>query len=214
MAASPYFAQYCTFKTADKTSGSYLLSADSLVGDIFDIVFDVVDNRQQAQLQNRFGYIVGYFDQHITHKLLLCQAEGWELHAILSMVIYGQQDSDSFYWGEAAIMCFSPRYSDEFTTFMNGIAKQIRGGRRPVVDLKASTVNNIIENKGNWVIKDREPKFKVTPGNIVVKDHLKFDELLVEQARRKNIGCMIIGWAFIIAVVLLVLYIIRWFLPF
>ncbi len=214
MAASPYFAQYCTFKTADKTSGGYLLSADSLVGDIFDIVFETVNNMQQAQLRNRFGFVVGYFDPRTTHRLLLCQAEGWELHAILSLVLFNEKQEESSYWGEVAIMCFSPRYTNEFTTFMNGIAKEIRNGRRPAIDLKASTVESVIQKKGEWVPKDRETKFQVKPGNVIVKDHLKFDERLVEMARDKNIGCMIIGWAFIFAVIAFVIYVIWSILPF
>lgn len=214
MPSSPYLARYCTFKSKDKTSGGYLLSADSLVGDVFDIVFETVDSMQQAQLRNRFGYTVGYFDHRTTHTLLRCQADGWELHAILSLVLFCQNNEDSYYWGEVALMCFSPRYHDELTRFMNSVAKQIGSGRRPAIDLKPSTVQSIIEKKGDWVIKDREPKFTVAPGNIIVKDHLKLDERFVEMARRKNVGCMIIGWAFIIGLAVLFLYLIRGFFPF
>lgn len=209
MPSSPYFAQYCTFKSMDKTSGGYLLSADSLVGDIFDIVFETVDSKQQAQLRNRFGYVVGYFDSQTTHRLLRYQADKWELHAILSRVLFCSNQEDSYYWGEVAIICFSPRYHNEFTVFMNGLAKQIRGGRRPVVDLKPAMVNDVITKSGRWVPSDRETKFQVKPGNIIVKDHLKIDERLVEMARRKNVGCFIVGWAFIIGLIAVILYLFR-----
>ena len=214
MASSPCFAQYCTFQTADKDSGGYLLSADSLVGDLFDITFKTQDGVQTAFLNNRFGHEVGYFDRNITHKLLLFQADGWELHAILSAVFFSERDGGGYYWGEVALVCFSKRYSQEFTTFMEGISSQIRTSKRPALNLKPQTINNILESGGTWIPKDREPKRTMKEGTVVIKDYLKYDERLIEMARNRNIGCFIIGWAFIFALVAMALYIIWSLLPF
>ena len=208
MAASPYFAQYCTFKTTDKSSGAFLLSADSLIGDDMEIRFEVVDGRQVACLWNRFGHPVGQLDRSITHQLLLCQADGWELHAILSAVLFSEEGNSSYYWGEAAIMCFSKRYAKEFNAFKDGICKLLRSGKRPLITLKKQGIDSVISSGSAWIPKDREPKRKLEEGTIVVKDYLKYDERLVEMARNKNIGCMIIGWLFIFALIALAGYVI------
>ena len=204
MATLPYFARYTTFKTADKESGGYLLSADSLIGDVLSISFEVIDGRQVAILVNRFGHNVGKLDRSDTHELLLRQADGWEIHAILSAVLFSEGEGNGYYWGEVALMAFSKRHSREFNTFMQGICAELRKGRRPSIALKSSGVETVISTNGKWVPKDREPKRSLKAGTVVVKDHLKYDERLVEMARNKNIGCMIIGWAFIFLLVALV----------
>lgn len=214
MAAGPYFAQYCTFKAGDKESGGYLLSADSLVGDRLDIVFELVGGRRTACLYNRFGHKVGYFDQQITHKLLLCQADGWDLHAILSAVLFSESEKGGHYGGEVALICYARRYAQEFDAFMDVVCKQLRGGRRPLISLKQQGIATVLESKGTWIPKDREPKRSLQPGTIVVKDYLKYDERLVEMARNKNIGCMIVGWVFIFALAALALYLIWNIVPF
>lgn len=214
MAASPYFAQYCTFKTTDKSNGAFLLSADSLVGDVLEIRFEVIDGRQTACLWNRFGHPVGQLDRSITHQLLLCQADGWEMHAVLSAVLFTESGKSGYYWGEVAIFCFAKRYSDEFNAYMEGICKLLRNGKRPAVALKKQGVDTVIESKGSWVPKDREPKRRLESGTVVVKDYLKYDERLVELARNRNIGCMIIGWLFIFFLVAIAIYVIWLILPF
>lgn len=214
MAASPYFAQYCTFKTDGREGGGYLLSADSLVGDLFDIVFEQVDGQRTACLHNKFGYRVGRFDQQITHKLLLCQADGWILHAILSAVFFSESKKSGYYWGEVALICYARRYAQEFDAFTDAICKQLRSGKRPLISLKQQDISTVLGSKGTWLPKDREPKRKLEPGTVVVKDYLKYDERLVEMAREKNIGCMVIGWAFIFALAALVFYIVWNIVPF
>lgn len=214
MTASPYFAQYCTFIALSKERGGYLLSADNLVGDMFEITFEMQEGQQVAALFNKFGYKVGFLDGKITHKLLLCKADGWELHAALSAVFFSEHKDGGYYWGEVAVMCFSRRNSESFTLFMEGICKELRKGRRPSINLKPQGVNTVIESKGNWVPKDKEEKRKLPSGTVVVKDMLKYDETLIEMARNKNIGCMIIGWAFIIALIALGIYMIWDFIPF
>ena len=213
MASSPYYAQYCTFKTTDKSGGAFLLSADSLIGDDLEIRFEVEDGRQVAFLWNRFGHLVGKLDRSITHQLLLCQADGWELHAILSAVLFSESENSGFYWGEVAIICFSKRYSDEFNNYLDGIRKLLRSGKRPLITLKKQGVDSVINSNGAWTPKDREPKIKLEPGTIVVKDYLKYDERLVEMARNRNIGCMIIGWLFIFALVALAGYVVWSIIP-
>ena len=178
MAVSPYYAEYCSFKTTDKTSGAHLIGADSLVGDRLKIVFKPnQDNDMVAWVYNKFDKEVGVFDNRVSRRLQLCQADGWEIHAVLSAVLVSTgEDGGAHYSGEAAVMCFSKRYSEEFNTFLDGVAGKIAEGTRPALSLKAPAIKNVIESHGQWLPRDNEPKRKLSKGEAVVKDHLKQDE--------------------------------------
>lgn len=216
MAASPYYAEYCKFDTTDKTSGAHLLGADSLVGDELKIVFEHDENNDQyAKILNKFDKEVGVFDSKMSRRLLLCQADGWELHAVLSAVLVTTDDEGAaHYSGEAAVMCFSARYSDEFNTFLAGVARKIADGTRPAIDLNAPAIKNVIDSKGEWIPRNNEPKRKLEKGTVIVKDHLKHDEKMVEAARRGNPGCLAAGWGFIILLAAGAVYLLNSFLHF
>lgn len=216
MAVSPYYAEYCSFKTTDKTSGAHLIGADSLVGDRLKIVFKPnQDNDMVAWVYNKFDKEVGVFDNRISRRLQLCQADGWEIHAVLSAVLVSTgEDGGAHYSGEAAVMCFSKRHSEEFNTFLNGVAGKIAEGTRPALSLKAPAIKNVIESHGQWLPRDNEPKRKLSKGEAVVKDHLKQDEKMIELARKGNPGCMAVGWGFIILLVLGAIWLLNSFLHF
>ena len=199
MAVSPYYAEYCRFDTSDKTSGAYLIGADSLVGDEFKIVFETNSAGDTiAKLHNKFNREVGTFDKKTSYRLQVCKADDWELHAVLSAVFLSTDDTGAaHYSGEVAVMCFSRRYSTEFNTFLEGVSSKIAQGTRPVINLKSAALKTVIDSHGEWVPRDHEPKRKLPAGTVVVKDHLKQDEKMVELARKGNPGCMAAGWAFI-----------------
>ena len=111
-------------------------------------------------------------------------------------------------------MCFSKRYSEEFNTFLNGVAGKIAEGTRPALSLKAPAIKNVIESHGQWLPRDNEPKRKLSKGEAVVKDHLKQDEKMIELARKGNPGCMAVGWGFIILLVLGAIWLLNSFLHF
>lgn len=200
MAATPYYAEYCKFDTTDQTSGAHLLGADSLVGDELKIVFEHDQNNDQyAKILNKFDKEVGVFDSKTSRRLLLCQADGWELHAVLSAVLVNtDEEGAAHYFGEAAVVCFSKRYSAEFNAFLAGVAGKIAEGTRPAIGLNAPAIKSVIESNGAWLPRNNEPKRKLEKGTVVAKDHLKHDEKMIEAARKGNVGCMIVGWAFII----------------
>lgn len=203
MAVTPYYAEYCRFDTQGKSNGAFLIGADSLVGDLFKIVFETNDEgKTVAKLHNKFDMEVGVFDNRATYRLQLCQADGWEVHAILSAVFLSTaEDGGAHYSGEALLMCFSKRYSEEFNIFMDGVRKQIANGKRPDVDLKPAALREMIDAGGNWTPTDYAPKRKLESGTVVVKDYMKHDEKMIEMARDRNAGCMAVGWAFIIIVI-------------
>lgn len=200
MAVIPYCAEYCRFDTEGESSGAYLLGADSIVGDLLEIIFETNEENQSiAKLRNRFGKEVGFFDKGTTYRLLLCQADGWEVHAILSAVFLSTSaEGGAHYSGEAIVMCFSKRYSKEFNVFMDGIRDLASDGKRPDVELKTTMIRNVIDKGGNWIPQDSAPKRKLDPGTVIVKNYIKPDEKMIEMARNRNVGCMAVGWFFII----------------
>lgn len=40
----------------------------------------------------------------------------------------------------------------------------------------------------------------------MLKDHLSFNEKMIEKARQRNMGCMVVGWAFLLIVVALIVF--------
>ena len=207
MALNPYFGTYCIFNSTCHDHDYALMGADSLVGDLFTVEFKNEDGELIAMLTNKFGQEVGELDRKTARKLLLIKADGWEIRAIMaSVIIFKDEQKNTNYGGEAAIICFPGSYSKEFDNFTAGIASEIAEGRRPVLKLSDSTVKNIIEAEGKLVPKDKEPRLKLTNGSVIVKDHMKTDEKMVELARKRNPGCMFVGYAFIAVLVALAIY--------
>lgn len=209
MAASPYYGTYCRFRTANKKDGSLLMGADNLVGDVFDIVFKQDGVETVAWLRNRFEQEIGFFDTETSNELQLCAAKSWELHAVLTSVYFTESPEPGFYWGEAAVICYSKKDADTFGTFLQGVAGMISEGVRPDVHLGADRLQNVIDSKGSWLPEGRVPKIDVPKGTARLKDHCTFNEKMIEKARQRNVGCMIIGWVFLLAVVALIVFAIK-----
>lgn len=213
MAMSPYFGTYGKFTATSKECDYALMSSNSIVGDICKVAVELNEkNEQVVKLYNRFDQELGVIENHLAYKILLFQADKWEIRPILSCVYYCKEGNGGYYEGEIALICFSLRYSEEFETFTKGISVEIAGGRRPLLKLNESTVQNIIKTGGKLVPKDKEARLKLPQGASIVKDHIKADEKMVELARKKNPGCMFVGYAFIVVLILAVLYIANMFL--
>lgn len=189
MAASKYFGTYASFKTVSKQEGSNLMGADNLVGDVFTIEFVIEDGQRTAWMKNRFGSLVGFFDEKTSHQLSLCEARGWTLQALLAYVAYTDTPAPGSYWGEAALICFDPAYTEAFSVFTHVVADRLMDGVRPVVDLGKEGVNQLISSDGAWFPKKTLPILKKNPGTAYVKTKRNINEKLIEQGRARNKGC-------------------------
>lgn len=207
MAHSPYFGTYTTFNTDDKKEAGILMGADCIVGDIYDIVVKVEDGRSVPWVQNRFGRIIGHIDDfNAVQNILFAQAKGWELHAILVTVLYSDEPKPGHYWCNIIVMCFDPAYSGAFRTFMKNIGRKVANGTHPTVDLGGQGAQKVIDTDGSWIPNTRVPRFTYRPGTAVVKEGITINERLIELARSRNVGCMVVGWAFIFFLVLLAVF--------
>ena len=206
MAMPDYYATYCRFSTYSKDEAAVLLGADCCVGDVLQVHVEEHAVDPEGTLVNRFGATVGHINPDMAQQVLLCRAKGWEPRALLAAVYYTEPDraddnnqqageKGPGYWGEVVIMAFSN--APAYRAFCDTVAQALGEGARPNVELGSTGASKVEESKGSWLPEGRVSKPHLAPGTAVVKDHLSFNEKLVEQARRRNPGCMAAGWAFI-----------------
>lgn len=201
-----YFATYARFDTVDKEAAAAFLGADNIVGDTFTIDHEVTPDSDKAWIVNPFGKKMGYLEPKTVSQVDLCKAKGWTTIAILALVAFSEEPSPGLYWGEVVIISYDPKYESDFSVFVEGIRKQISKGVRPKVALGPDSLQTIISSHGNWLPTDRVALPKKEKGTAWVKTERTGTEALVEQARKGNIGCTIGAWAFLLALVALIVF--------
>lgn len=201
-----YFATYARFDTVDKEAAAAFLGADNIIGDTFTIDHEVTPDSDKAWIVNPFGKKMGYLEPKTASQVDLCKAKGWTTIAILALVAFSEEPSPGLYWGEVVIISYDPKYESDFSVFVEGIRKQISKGVRPKVALGPDSLQTIISSHGNWLPTDRVALPKKEKGTAWVKTERTGTEALVEQARKGNIGCTIGAWAFLLALVALIVF--------
>ena len=201
-----YSGKYAEFKTTSKKDGGVLISADCLVGDVFDIVFKTEDNIDIAWMRNRFGDDVAFFDPRTSRELAIMKARGWTLRALLSFVAYTSSPEPQRYWGEAALICNNVQYDEQVNTFVKNVGKKMADGARPNINLEKTGIDELIASNGEWTPKKTVSMPKMNAGTAIVKDKLLASEKVVEQSRARKPGCYVVSWAFILVVVAAVAY--------
>lgn len=200
MAVVPYFGAYARFTATDRGQGALLLGADCLIGDELNCVWDREGPTEVVWLENRFGGRCGKLDASATGQMALCRAKEWNTHVLLASV-YGTSDGDELnYWGEVVILAYPASNAASFDVFVAGIAELLGNGARPQVELQQSSLSQILETDGTWLPSGRVAALR-PEGSALVKDHLGFNDKMIEAARRRNPGCMAVGWAFIVLLV-------------
>lgn len=195
-----YEGFYAQYDTPSKKVGSMLMGADTLVGDDLKVDFRTEEGCVTAWLLNKFDAEVGFLDTDGSRKLQLANARGQKIRVILSFVAYSDEPDPGHYWGEVAVMCFNPAYVEEMDAFADRVGSRMADGVRPDVNLGASAVKKIFDEP-DWVPVDTVALPKKEKGMAVLKDHQSMSEKMIEQGRAKNMGCYVISWVFIIAVV-------------
>lgn len=196
-----YFGTYQTFRTVSKKDAAVLMGSNTLVGDRYRINLTMDEGVHRAWLINKFNETIGYFDDSFSHELSLLAAEGLELVGILSFVAFTETPEPGEYWGQAAVIGYSPHCSEEFNQFIDGICGLIGKGIRPKLALKGSAVDEIIDSNGTWLPSERKPLPEKQRGMALLKTRRGFIDGLVEAGRTGNKGCYILSWAFLLALV-------------
>lgn len=200
-----YFGTYQTFQTESREDGAALVSANNIIGDRYEIECTIEDGIQKAWLVSRFGLRVGYFDPSFSRRLSILKAEGKTLVGVLSLVAFSQEPEPGYYWGEVALFAYDPNYAEEINSFNSGVSSLLGKGVRPRVSFGEEAVSKIIESGGSWMTQEREPLPKQKKDMSILKQKRSFSDDMIEQGRKGNKGCYILSWAFLIALVVLVI---------
>lgn len=203
-----YVGFYARFDTLAKKDGAALLGADNLIGDTFDIIFEVKDGRTIAWLQNRFNNNIGFLSTETTHKLQILHARNWLMKAILSFVAFTDRPDPGCYWGEVAIIAYEPEYRDVFERFAQGVGNRLMEGNRPEINLGEQGIKHILESNGSWIPSQMKPISK-QPGTVIMKSHRTISEKIIEQGRQRNKGCYLISWLFILVLIVSAVFMLK-----
>lgn len=206
MAKDCYFGAYVRFDTASKENSGVLLGADTLVGDPLTLDFRVADDVSQVWLANRFGGEVGFLDPAASRRLSIFSARQWIIGVYLSFVAYSDSPEGGSYWGEVAVVCYDPKYSDVFDSFVQKVVERLKDGTRSDIALSDQEVSNLIKSNGEWFPKKTISLPK--NGAVIMKSRLSLSEKIIEQGRARNVGCYVANFLFFAAVIALVAFII------
>lgn len=201
-----YFATYARFETESKEAAAAFLGADNIIGDTFSIEQEYVDGKRTAWIVNPFGKRMGFIDEKTAEKVDLCNAKGWNTVALLALVAFTEKPAPGLYWGQVLIVSYDPEYEVEFSTFIENIGKQLGNGVRPDVSLGKESLQKVVDTKGEWVPSGRVPLPKKDKGTAWVKTQRTGTERLVRQARKGNMGCTVISWIILLALVALIVF--------
>lgn len=203
-ASDVYFGAYVRFQTADKKSGAALAGSDNAIGDCGEVVWQLDErSRQQAWLENPYGQRIGYLNPSDSYTLAVYHAKGWTLRYVLSFTAYSEEPEPGSYWGQVAVIAYSPRYENEFGEFVKSFARAAGEGLRPDPALSPSGVAAVLDDPSGWAPSN---KVKIPQGSgrtAILKDHRSIHDKVLDKGRSRNIGCYIVSWVFIIAVVAL-----------
>lgn len=203
-----YFGSYQRLDCSSKKEGSLLLSADNIVGDLYEIVFD----DDLAYAKNRFGAKVGHFSVDFSRQLRILNARDWKLTARLSLVAFSSEPEPGEYWAEMAVICYEPTYTEAFEAFSETVSSMLAEGIRPEIDLGEQATSKVIDSKGSWRPETRADKPAKDSRTVIMKSQRKMSEALIEKGRAGNIGCYAVSIAFIIAVVVAIVLLVKTFL--
>lgn len=201
-----YFATYARFETESKEAAAAFLGADNIIGDTFSIEQEYVDGKRTAWIVNPFGKRMGFIDEKTAEKVDLCNAKGWNTVALLALVAFTEKPAPGLYWGQVLIVSYDPEYEVEFSTFIENIGKQLGNGVRPDVSLGKESLQKVVDTKGEWVPSGRVPLPKKDKGTAWVKTQRTGTERLAKQARKGNMGCTVISWIILLALVALIVF--------
>lgn len=210
MADIGYFSTYARFDTVDKESAApFIAGSDNIIGDPYTIENEYVDGKLRAWMVNPFGKRMGYVSNKTAEQIDLATAKGWHTVALLALVAYTEKPAPGQYWGQLLIISYDPQYEDAFVPFIKNVGKQLGNGIRPDCNLGQDSLKKVIESKGTWLPSGRVAMPEKKKGTAWVKTERSGTERLVKQARNGNIGCTIISWVFLLALVALIVFVVH-----
>lgn len=204
-----YYGKYVVGLPTSSEEAAKLMNADNVIGDIYKIKCEMKDGQHRAVVINRFGDSPCYFKPTLSRELALNEAKGFITYAILTIVGFTTSDTGENYWAEFALISY-PKFNQEtFSIFIKEVSKAIKSDKRVEVDLTKDQLDLVIKNNGHFVPTTIHPKPKKKRGQVILKSRVKLTDKMVEQGRKKNPGCYVLGWVFLLAVVALFVLLVK-----
>lgn len=205
-----FYGKYVIAQAISTNAGGELLSADNVIGDVYDIRCEIENGEYKAYTQNRFGKSPCCFNSDVSRETYLLKNKGYRLFAILTLVgfTYSDNQKESNYWGEFAIICFNKVDSEIFLPFIDAFTKEIDKGNRPTLDLSKENYKQIKEGDYS-VLSNRVSLPKKNKGTVFMKTHRKISEKLIELGREKNFGCYIVSICFLFVLVFVIILLLK-----
>ncbi|NPD30928.1 hypothetical protein HLV37_03435 [Eggerthellaceae bacterium zg-1084] len=189
-----YTGSYARFTCPSKKNAAVLIGADCIVGDEVRFELRTEDGETTAWLMNRFDAVIGSLSKEDTHQLRIRQAEGRSIRILLGLIAYSETPEPGQYWGEVLIFSHTPASAEFVDPFIDRVATALRQGVRPAIDLSESDLAALEANPQQWITSGRVPLPQIKAGMAVLKSRQSLTDRLVEQARRGNKGCAVVGW--------------------
>lgn len=202
------FCKYAIATPKTQKDVGSLLNADNIVGDISNVSILLLDGKHVASVVNRFNKSPAYFDEETSKELAVCEAESKIILAILTRVGFTEGREESNYWAEYALFSYNTSDEELFKPFIDFYCLQASKGIRLNLDLNAQDIEKIISSKGIIFPKNTLSSTKKTKGTVILKSKKNLQDSLIEKGRARNIGCMIGGWAFLLLIVSLFIFVI------
>ncbi len=204
-----YYATYTIATPTSKEEAGKLLSADNIIGDVYKVVTEISGTKHEAKAVNRFGDSPVQFNQEVSKELSLNEIKGMMTYAILTCVGFIQEEKDGNYWAEFIVISFPKNQLNIFVNYVDEISKAIKKNRRPNVNLSQSEITEVINNNGKYISSSKQPQIKKAKGQVILKSRVRLTDSLVEQGRKKNPGCYIFGWLFLLGFIALLIFIVK-----
>lgn len=210
-----YFGKYVRGFAVNSEQAAKLMNADNIIGDIYKVKCEMVNGKHRAVVLNRFGETPVFFDSETSREIAINQAKGFLTYAILTLVGFTtkhseeEEDSSENYWAEFAVISFPDLEKEAFTRFVEIISKSVKKNRRPEVALSEEDIKKVISSNGDFLPVATHPKPEKVKGQVLMKSRVSLTEMMVEEGRKKNPGCYIFGWLFLLVFVALFILLIK-----
>ena len=201
-----YFGTYADFSCPDREAATAFMNSDNFVGDPYTIEMDYSGKKRETWIVNPFGFRMGVLSDKIAQKIDIYEAKGWKVVALLACVAFTNDPKPGKYWGQVALMAYDPAHEEAFSVFVKTIGDHLSKGIRPALDLGNNGVARVIESKGLWVPTGRVPLPQLKKGSTFVKTERSSTDKLVAQARKSRVGCTVVSWAFIIVIIIAIIF--------
>ena len=204
-----YFAKYVRGFANNKEQAAKLFNSDNIVGDLFQIKTNIKDGKHTSSIYNKFGESPVFFNEEISREIEILKSKNMNIVGILSLVGFSEDKSEereSNYWAEFLIIAYPKNYSEEFNNFVNNASKKLSNGTRPDVSLNKQEVEKVISTKGQWFPSKTKKMPKKEKGTVFLRTRKTFKDRIIEQGRKKNIGCYIVSWVFLLLFVTFLIY--------